>query len=155
METKVRHITQAPVQAGTPGSIANSIKPEQLAGKHEAQLSKLVGVTQFGVNHVKLEPGAISSLRHWHEGEDELVYVLSGELALIDNNGEHVLQEGSFVGFPAGYANAHHLVNKSTAPAVFLAIGTRKVGEEVIHYPDDAIGPVTVRRDAKGNRLVP
>ncbi|MBP6013660.1 MAG: cupin domain-containing protein [Alphaproteobacteria bacterium] len=155
METKVRHITQAPVQTGTPASIANPIRPEQFADKYEAQLTKLVDVTQFGVNHVKLEPGAISSLRHWHEGEDELVYVLSGELALIDDNGEHVLQEGSFVGFPAGRANAHHLINKSAAPAVFLAIGTRKVGEEVIHYPDDAIGPVKVRRDAKGNRVVP
>ena len=155
METKVRHISQAPVQTGTPASIANPIKPEKFAGKHEAQLSKLVDVTQFGVNRVSLDPGSMSSLRHWHEGEDEFVYVLSGELTLIDDNGEHALSEGSFVGFPAGRANAHHLINKSSATAVFLAIGTRKIGDEVVHYPDDAFGPITIRRDTKGNRLVP
>ena len=153
METKVRHISDAPVHTGAPAAIAKPIKPELFAGKHEAQLSKLVGITQFGANHVKLDPGAMSSLRHWHEGEDEFVYVLSGELALIDGDGEHVLREGSFVGFPAGRANAHHLINKSSAPAAFLVVGTRKVGLETIHYPDDNLCPVVVQRDANGNRL--
>ncbi len=129
------------------------IKPEKFAGRSEAQLGKTAGLTQFGVNRVTLAPGAWSSLRHWHEGEDEGVLVLAGELVLIDNDGEHALKAGDFAGFPAGVANGHHLVNQSTAPATFLAVGSRKVGDETVHYPDEDLGPVTVRRDARGNRI--
>jgi uncharacterized cupin superfamily protein len=153
METKLRHVSQVPVQTGLPVSIAGPIKRKLFSGKHEAQLSKTVDITQFGVNHVTLDPGSMSSLRHWHEGEDEFVYVLSGEVTLIDDNGEHALGEGAFAGFPAGSANAHHLINKSSAPVTFLAIGTRKVGQETIHYPDDEFGPVIVNRDMSGKRL--
>lgn len=152
-ETKAGHISDVPVQVGLPAWISNPIKPELFAGKSEAQLGKRAGLTQFGVNHLVLKPGAISALRHWHEGEDEFVYVLDGELTLIDENGEHKLRQGSFAGFPAGAANAHHLVNKSDRAASFLAIGTRKVGREVVHYPDDGVGPVAVHRDARGERL--
>jgi len=106
------------------------------------------------MNYVEIEPGSISSLRHWHEGEDELVYVLSGELTLIDENGEHVLTPGCIAGFPAGVPNAHHLRNKSGAWASFLVVGTRKRGRETIHYPDDPeIGVATVERDANGERV--
>jgi uncharacterized cupin superfamily protein len=153
METKLRHISQVPVQAGLPSSVSYPVKPELFTGRLEAQLGKAVGIVQFGVNHVVLKPGSISSLRHWHEGEDEFVYVLSGDLILIDENGEHALTAGSIVGFRAGSANAHHLANKSQIPATFLAIGTRKVGQETIHYPDDAIGCVTTIRDANGKRI--
>ena len=89
-----------------------------------------------------LEPGSISALRHWHEAEDEFVYVLSGILTLIDDNGEHTMEQGSFAGFPVGCTNAHHLVNRSNASAIFIVVGSRKPGEEKIHYPDDAIGPI-------------
>jgi uncharacterized cupin superfamily protein len=92
-------------------------------------------------------------LRHWHEGEDEFVYVLSGALTLIDDNGAHALTAGSFAAFPAGAANAHHLVNRSDAPATFIAVGTRKPGVETIHYPDETFGPVMIVRDAKGDRV--
>ena len=70
------------------------------------------------------------------------MFVLAGTLTLIDDNGEHVLEAGGFVGFPAGEANAHHLMNKSSAPATFIAVGSRKPGEETIHYPDDRPNPV-------------
>ena len=105
-------------------------------------MARAVDITQFGVNHVTLEPGSISALRHWHEAEDEFVYVLSGTLTLIDDNGEHTMEQGSFAGFPAGCANAHHLVNRSNASAIFIVVGSRKPGEERMHYPDDAIGPI-------------
>ena len=72
---------------------------------------------------------------------------------LIDENGEHVLSEGAFAGFPAGAANGHHLINRSDTPVRLLVIGARKVGEETIHYPDDDLGPMTVRRDTNGERL--
>jgi uncharacterized cupin superfamily protein len=115
---------------------------ELFAGNHEARLGKSVGLTQFGVNHVTLDPGAISALRHWHEAEDEFIYVLAGELTLIDDNGEHQMGAGAFAGFPAGVANAHHLINKSNEPATFMVVGSRRPGEETIHYPDDDFGPI-------------
>ena len=155
METKIWHLSEVPVLTGLPTSTSKAIKPELFRGKHEAQLGRAVGITQFGVNRVTLEPGSISSLRHWHEGEDEFVYVLSGELILIDNEGEHALAAGFCAGFPAGAANAHHLVNKSDSPATFMVVGTRKRGQETIHYPDDGIGPVTVTRNTQGERESP
>jgi uncharacterized cupin superfamily protein len=61
------------------------------------------------------------------------------QLTLIDDNGEHTMEQGSFAGFPAGCANAHHLMNRSNASAIFIVVGSRKPGEERFHYPDDAI----------------
>ena len=151
METRLGHVAKMPVRTGI--AAPDAVKRELFAGNHQAQLARAVGLTQFGVNRVTLEPGAISSLRHWHEGEDEFVYVLSGELVLIDEYGEHALREGSFAGFPAGEANAHHLANRSDAPASFIAVGTRKVGVETIHYPDDFTEPRTIRRDASGKSM--
>jgi hypothetical protein len=100
VETKLRHFGDIAISSGLPESYVNPIKPELFAGKHEGRLGKLVGMTQFGVNHVTLDPGSMSSLRHWHEAEDEFVYVLAGKLLLIDENGEHELTAGSFAGFP-------------------------------------------------------
>jgi uncharacterized cupin superfamily protein len=149
MDTKIGLLSETPATSGTNGTI----KAELFANRREAQLGKAVGLRQFGINHVTLDPGAYSSLRHWHEGEDEFVYVLSGEVTLIDENGAHVLREGAYVGFPAGAANAHHLTNRSSAPACLLVVGTRRQGRETIHYPDDGIGPFTVERDVAGNRI--
>jgi len=78
---------------------------------------------------------------------------LSGELVLIDGNGEHLLKMGSFAGFRAGLPNAHHVANKSASPATFLVVGTRKRGIETIHYPDDSIGRAVVERDGAGERV--
>lgn len=128
--------------------------PEWFVGRKEQRLARVLGVTQFGVNHLTLEPGAYSALRHWHEQEDEFVFVLEGELVLIDNNGEHSLTAGMYAAFPAGEANAHQLCNRSSSPASFLAVGTRHRGAENIHYPDDDLkfdGPFM--RDEKGDRI--
>ena len=150
MDTWIGRLSETPVSSGAPGW---ATKAELFAGRHEAQLGKPVGLSQFGVNHVVLEPGAFSSLRHWHEGEDEFAYVLWGELTLVDETGEHLLAAGDFAGFPAGVANGHHLANRSSAPAAFLMVGSRKRGAETIHYPDDALGVVTVKRDENGDRV--
>jgi uncharacterized cupin superfamily protein len=131
-----------PITTGLPTAWTPPVRPQSFAGKHEAQLAKAVDITQFGVNHVTLDPGAMSALRHWHEAEDEFVYVLSGRVVLIDDHGEHTMEAGAFAGFPAGCSNAHHLHNKSNNPATFLVIGSRKPGEETIHFPDDNIGPI-------------
>jgi mannose-6-phosphate isomerase-like protein (cupin superfamily) len=83
------------------------------------------GLTQYGVNLTTLAPGSWSSHRHWHENEDEFVFVVEGEITLIDNAGEHLLKPGMCAGFKAGVANGHHLVNKTKAPVIYLEIGTQ------------------------------
>ena len=141
-QTRVLSLANVPRSTGLPKTVIDPIKPHLFAGMHESRLGKSVGLTQFGVNHVTLDPGSASSLRHWHEAEDEFVFVLDGTLTLIDDNGEHPLESGWFVGFPAGEANGHHLVNKSSAPATFIAVGSRRPGQETIHYPDDRLNAV-------------
>jgi uncharacterized cupin superfamily protein len=107
-----------------------------VAGRETRRLGDAVGLTQFGVSLVRLKPGAASSVRHWHENEDELVYVLEGEVMLVEDGGETMLKPGDAAGFKAAVANAHMLVNRSRADAVFLVVGTR-AAREVAHYPDD------------------
>jgi len=104
-------------------------------GRENAALGDVVGLTQFGVNLTRLKPGAASALRHWHEAEDEFVYVLEGEITLIDDGGTTVLQPGDAAGFKARVANGHHLVNRSQRDAVYLEVGTRAKRERA-HYSD-------------------
>jgi uncharacterized cupin superfamily protein len=104
-------------------------------GREKAALGDVVGLTQFGVNLTRLKPGAASALRHWHEAEDEFVYVLEGEITLIEDGGAILLQSGDAAGFKAGVANGHHLVNKSQRDAVYLEVGGRAKRERA-HYPD-------------------
>lgn len=106
-----------------------------LAGRAKRNLGDLFHLTQFGVNLTVLAPGASSSHRHWHESEDEFVYILDGEVTLIDDQGEHVLGPGMCVGFKAAVPNGHKLMNKSDRPATYLEIGTRSEGDRA-HYTD-------------------
>jgi len=108
----------------------------RVEGRARKRLGLAAGLTQYGVNLTRLEPGAESALRHWHEEEDELVYMLDGEVVLIDDAGETVLRPGDAAGFKAGDGNGHHLVNRSDAPATYLEIGSR-LPKERAHYPDD------------------
>lgn len=141
-ETKIHSIQDHPAIQFDVQSYDDAIKPEWFKGVYESRLAKIAGLDQFGVNRVTLDPGSYSALRHWHEGEDEFVLVLEGKLVLIDNNGEHALLPGSFVGFPAGESNAHHLVNQSDSPATYIAVGTRLPAKDTIHYPDDSLGSI-------------
>ena len=104
-------------------------------GREKIVLGDVAGLTQFGVNLTRLKPGAASALRHWHENEDEFIYVLEEEIALVEDEGETRLLPGDAAGFKAGVPNAHHLVNKSARDAVYLEIGTRAKAERA-HYPD-------------------
>jgi uncharacterized cupin superfamily protein len=92
------------------------------------------GLTQFGVNLLALEPGAWSSQRHWHDNEDEFVFVLSGEVVLITQAGEEALKTGECAAFAKGDGNGHHLINRGTAVAFLLEIGTR-IGKDTVQYP--------------------
>jgi len=89
------------------------------------QLGLAGGLSQFGVNLVTVEPGAWSSQRHWHALEDEFVYVLDGEVALIEDEGEQPLGPGDCAAFPAGSRNGHHLINRGARPATILVVGSR------------------------------
>jgi uncharacterized cupin superfamily protein len=107
----------------------------ELAGREKRVLGDTFGLSQFGVNLVTLKAGAWSSHRHWHEREDEFVYVLDGEITLIDDHGKHKLTPGMCAGFKAGNPNGHHLVNVTGKPATYLEVGTRS-RDETAHYPE-------------------
>ena len=99
------------------------------------QLGDAGGLSDFGVNMLTLKPGVWSSQRHWHSKEDEFVMILSGEVVLVDDSGEHVLRAGDCAAFPKGQANGHHLITKSKADAICLEVGTRSP-DDVCDYPD-------------------
>ncbi len=107
----------------------------QMGGRSFQALGDAAGLTQFGVNLVTMPPGAISSLRHWHTGEDEFVWVTSGELVLVQDGGETVLRAGDAAGFKAGDPDGHHLQNRTSSTARFLVIGTRATNDTCT-YPD-------------------
>ena len=106
------------------------------AGRHKTALGNAVGLTQFGVNLTRLKPGAASALRHWHENEDEFVYILEGECTLIEDDGETLLKAGDCAGFKANVPNGHCLVNRTNKDTLYLEIGSRAKSERA-HYPDD------------------
>jgi uncharacterized cupin superfamily protein len=105
-------------------------------GRRRWKLGDAAGLTQFGVNLLRLLPGQWSSQRHWHTAEDEFVYVLEGEVVLVTDEGEQTLRPGDCAGFPAGQPNGHHLQNRSGAEAVLLEVGSRRPGEDGASYPD-------------------
>lgn len=100
-----------------------------------AGLSVAGGLMQFGAYLQTLQPGATSSTRHWHEQEDEFLYVVAGEVTVVEDDGPHVLHPGDAACWPAGVANAHHVLNRSAAPCSYLVVGTRRA-HDVCHYPD-------------------
>jgi uncharacterized cupin superfamily protein len=99
-------------------------------------LGDAAALTQFGVNLLRLPPGAWSSQRHWHSAEDEFVWVVEGEVVLVTDEGEEVLRGGDCAGFKAGDANGHHLQNRSNREATLLEIGGRQPGTDRVEYSD-------------------
>ena len=107
---------------------------EPMAKRWYRRIAPAAGLADFGVSHVTLEPGGMSSQRHWHEGEDELVIMLDGEAVLVEEDGETLMRAGDCATFPKGVPNGHHLVNRSEAPCTFVAIG--KPAASDCFYPD-------------------
>lgn len=103
--------------------------------RERKRLGDAASLTQFGVNLLRLPPGAWSSQRHWHTGGDEFVYVLSGEVVLVTDDGEEMLRTGDCAGFKAGDENGHCLQNRSSGDATVLEVGSR-IDEESVFYPD-------------------
>jgi uncharacterized cupin superfamily protein len=106
-----------------------------IAGREKQRLGDAVGLSQFGVNISRIKVGGASALRHWHETEDEFIYVLEGELVLQENDGEVVLKPGDAAGWRANGGIGHCLINRGTRDALYLEVGTRSKAERV-HYPD-------------------
>ena len=123
-------LEKVPVKTG-------SIYPEpyasEMAGRSSLRLGDAGGLTQFGANLVILEPGAKSSLRHWHHHEDEFVMVTQGECTLVMDERETLMRPGDCAAFPAGEANGHQLINKSGTEARFLVVGSRRNPERATY----------------------
>lgn len=117
------------------GSIYPSPYAEMMAGRSSLRLGEAGGLTQFGVNLVTLQPGALSSLRHWHQNEDEFVMITEGECTLVQDAGETVMRPGDCAAFPAGDPDGHHFINRTASVARFLVIGS-KAPREVATYSD-------------------
>ena len=107
----------------------------EMGRRHFRRLGPAAGLTDIGISHVVLEPGGVSSQRHWHEGVDEFVVILEGEAVLIEEEGKTILRAGDCAAFPKDVANGHHLVNRGQRNCVFLAIDGR-LSEGDCHYPD-------------------
>lgn len=126
-------------------------------GMETLDLSEAAPLSQFGAYRETLPSGAVSSSRHWHEGEDEFLYLLSGQLTAIDDDGPQELTPGDAVCWRHGEPNAHHLRNDGDAPAVYLIVGSRVQGD-ICHYPDTGEKQVNgetdwARYDREGVRL--
>jgi uncharacterized cupin superfamily protein len=96
---------------------------EDVAGRWYRRLAPATGLTEFGVSHVTLKPGAWSSQRHWHNGEDEFLVMLSGEAMLVEDEGCTLLQAGDCAAWPKGSTNGHHLRNEGEQDCTFIVIG--------------------------------
>jgi len=115
--------------------------PKEMQGASESRekraLGDALGLTNFGVNLVRMSPGTESSIRHWHTKSGEFIYVLEGELTLITDEGEQVLTPGLAAGFKANSANGHCIVNRSGQDALYLEVGDRMPGDEVTYADVD------------------
>jgi uncharacterized cupin superfamily protein len=125
-------LSKVPVKTG---SIYPAPYAEMMAGRSSLRLGDAGGLTQFGVNLVTLEPGALSSLRHWHLAEDEFVMVTEGLCTLITDDGETTMGPGDCAAFPANTPNGHQFINRTDKTARFLVIGS-KAKREVATYSD-------------------
>jgi uncharacterized cupin superfamily protein len=106
------------------------------ATRARQRLGDSAGLSDFGVNLLRLPAGAWSSQRHWHSAEDEFVYVLEGEVVLVTDAGEELMRAGDCAGFKAGVQDGHHLLNRSSRDAVVLEVGARKLQQDEGEYSD-------------------
>lgn len=126
----------------------------EVVAREKRALGDAAGLTEFGVNYTRIPPGQVSSQRHWHSHEDEFVYVLAGELVLIDDAGETRLVAGECAGFKAGVANGHRLINRGAVDALYLEVGGRRQDDSVtysdidMHLPAGSNGAFT-HKDGK------
>ena len=121
-----------------------------IVGREKKRLGNAVGIDQFGVNLMTLKPGSWSSQRHWQHTEDEMVFVVSGEVVLCEDGGETVLKAGEAAGWKSGVPNGHCLINRTDKDVVVLEIGTRHAKEQVTYSDIDMV----MTRDENGPRYM-
>jgi uncharacterized cupin superfamily protein len=140
-------IARAEVDCSTryPGPLA-----DPLEGREKCKLGDVIGLTQFGVNIATLPPGVWSSQRHWHANEDEFIYVLEGEIVLVEDDGEVALRSGDAAGFKANSGNGHCLINRGNRTARYLEVGTRAVKDKVTYSDVDMM----LERDGSNRRYL-
>ena len=118
------------IGSGYPAAFAAPV-----AKRERKRLAEAAGLTKIGVTLLRLPPGSWSTQRHWHIESDEFVYVLSGEVTLVTDDGEELLRAGDAAGFKANDPNGHHLQNRSSLDALILEIGNH-LSNDTAHYPD-------------------
>ncbi len=123
------------------GTLYPSPFDEPCRTRQRTKLGDVAGLTQYGVNLLRLPPGAWSSQRHWHTHQDEFVYVVSGEVVLVTDEGDEVLKPGDAAGFKAGDTNGHCLQNRSNSDATVLEIGTRLAEDGAFYSDIDMMAP--------------
>jgi uncharacterized cupin superfamily protein len=133
----------------TPSAIKTNTAPTRSGSRYPAPynapcmdrnkflLGDVFGLTQFGVNLATLSPGTWSSQRHWHDKEDEFIYIVEGNITLSDDDGDHLLTPGMCAGFKANNHNGHCLKNLTDKPATYLEIGSRVDGDKVVYSDID------------------
>ena len=137
MKPRPAALNTADVTAMTGSGYPEPFK-SRVAVRRKQRLGDALGLKHFGVNLTTIPPGAVSALRHWHSHEDEFIYIVSGELVLVTNDGEQRLTPGMCAGCPAGKPDGHCLVNRTGKDAVYLEVGDR-YPDDAVTYPDDDI----------------
>ncbi|HEX2880666.1 MAG TPA: cupin domain-containing protein [Polyangiaceae bacterium] len=136
MTLKIPALDPATVAARNASGYPEPFKSRVLPREKRA-LGDALGLTKIGVNLTTLPPGKESSMRHYHTREDEMIFMVEGEVVLITDEGEQVLSAGTCAGFPAGSGNGHHLINRSAHPARYLEISNRDPQDSAAYSDDD------------------
>ena len=133
------------INAATLTAVVGTLYPtpfdQPCRARERRRLGDAAGLEQFGVNLLRLRPGAWSSQRHWHTAADEFIYVVSGEVTLVTDAGDEVLRPGDAAGFKAGDADGHCLQNRSTTEALVLEVGTRAAADATYYSDIDMVAP--------------
>jgi uncharacterized cupin superfamily protein len=144
--TERKHpIAIAAAEAAPRTKLSNYPEPfaSRMKGREKRPLGDVFGLTNFGVNLTRLQPSAVSALRHAHSRQDEFIYILEGNPTLVTDEGETQLFPGMCAGFKAGSGNGHKLVNNTREPVAYLEVGDRTPGDTAL-YPDDDIQAASV-----------
>lgn len=96
-------------------------------------ISEAGGLSQFGAYMQIMPPGSRSSEKHWHSAEDEMVFVLEGEVTLCEGEAEAILKAGDAATFKAGVSVGHFLENRSADAVRYLVVGTRAPLDQITY----------------------
>ncbi|WP_224333143.1 cupin domain-containing protein [Haloprofundus halobius] len=99
------------------------------------KLASAAGGERLGCSLYELPTGGNSWPYHYHTGNEEAIYVLSGRGTLRLGDDEHDLRSGDYVALPAGEAGGHRVGNDADEPLRYLVLSTMD-DPDVSVYPD-------------------